>query len=239
MTFFGAPGWNRTNGLRVTSALLYRLSYWCETQATNNIKNGATGGDRTLDLILTKDVLYRLSYCSVFSLCYTEPMTSPHPTLWTDLITLMGTTRDDREAGYIGPNGSWSNHSGSHMGGRRGQRGIDHREFPEAVIDALPADSPTDRMMQFMREAGAIRVDAKAGVASMVGMPTPRALAALVVLMNQAGHTTLTLSYYNAQLDLVASDEGILGRPDHIVRWARAAETAASPTARPKACRVS
>lgn len=89
-----------------------------------------------------------------------------------------GITNDYREAGYIAPDGSMLDLSGRHYADDhpsfRGQRQVDHREL-EDLVEA----GGTDGMLQFMREAGMIRYDGKAGIMSANVMPTDAQLATI------------------------------------------------------------
>lgn len=96
-----------------------------------------------------------------------------------------GTTNDAREAGYIMPDGSMLDFTGRHYSSDhpslRGHRNVDHRELTGENMQGASLDdffrtdggSGSDYMQEFMDRTGAMRVDSRSGVASVMGEPTP------------------------------------------------------------------
>src|SRR5690606_14600427 len=100
-------------------------------------------------------------------------------------------TQDPREAGYILPDGAMLDFTGRHYSddhpSLRGRRNVDHRELTGENMRGESLDglfrlregSGSDYMMEFMGRTGAMRVDFKAGVASVMGQPTTEQVQAL------------------------------------------------------------
>ena len=75
-------------------------------------------------------------------------------------VDLFGLTNDPREAGYILPDGSLLDFSGSRLGNDDGGRAEDHR----AIIEIYSRmHSGTDAVTRFMKEEGAIRLNVSRG----------------------------------------------------------------------------
>jgi hypothetical protein len=105
-----------------------------------------------------------------------------------DLIELAvrahGLTDDLAEAGYILPDGRLLDFSGKREGGPSGTRNMDHRQlsFPHDT----DFDSPTDVMNAFMRETGAVRMDANSGSVDLEAEPTSKQLSVIEDVFDNA-----------------------------------------------------
>jgi GGDEF domain-containing protein len=98
-----------------------------------------------------------------------------------------GTTLNNKEAGYILPDGTMLDFTGRHTTDKsnwhymRGERSTDHREFfgenihnNSSLENLIEAKDGNDAMREFMAKTGAMRVDFSAGVASVMTKPTPQ-----------------------------------------------------------------
>ena len=117
---------------------------------------------------------------------FLEPLTIPKTLSLEDLaIQSKGLTDDLKEAGYVLADGRMLDFSGKRVGGEPGVRYQDHRELNIPVKEDIEW---TQLMMAFMRETGAMRVDANTGMIDLDVLPTvPQQRAILNIIRNNPG----------------------------------------------------
>ena len=136
---------------------------WADTDALVWID--ADNGDGTFDIEIISGHDRGASYDNVLADDLWEPdLDEIH--LWIDkgpdesigrAVESFGLTEDPREAGYILPDGTFLNLSGSNQGGEPGMRSLDHRDIGRILLDEEPGG--TEGMVYFMDQTGAIRMN--------------------------------------------------------------------------------
>lgn len=130
------------------------------------------------------------------------------------LAKFFGVTRNPREAGYILTDGTMLDMTGRHYAqdhpSLRNRRSVDHRElFGENndgfSLDGLIPDDldGSDAMAYIMATAGAMRIDVASGVASSIGIPSQKQIAALG---NALKGEYLALSYINPETGKIVDE---------------------------------
>lgn len=138
----------------------------------------------------------------------------------TDLIAaakeVFGVTTDPNEAGYVLPDGTMLDFTGRHYAGKdnwrymRGERAVDHRELATENIhngkslSGMLQATGSEGMYEFMARTGAMRMDARAGVASVSRPPTPKQIA---VIGNARKGDFVALSFNRPDGEIVVDTE--------------------------------
>ena len=122
---------------------------------------------------------------------------------WAKIVK--GVTEDQREAGYILPDGTLLDFSGKNEGAEGGERIQDHRELPLENNEGL---ANTDIMVAFQKE-GAVRMDWQSGSADMEVKPTPAQKEQIELMMIDRG---------GGQLDMFDGDRRASVEIDNVDR---------------------
>lgn len=119
-------------------------------------------------------------------------------------VRVFGLTDDPAEAGYLLPDGSFLDFSGSREGGPHGQRAYDHRQIEVLFPHVDEQVSRWVYMYRFMK-LGAIRIYTNVGIdrrylfATFVTRPTKQQLRVIAQLARQTEDVTLEIVDRNAE----------------------------------------